>query len=181
MSLEEIAEGASEVVLCGPLCCSFRRGTWHRVRRMTSDRGANQTLKQGGSSLRPRQEATRCPRFVSNSVAPLVCRTQSSSARTVQRSPRPHELPRSILRAACGSNRRNPPLRRWFVLVHVYSFEVPLRSSLYQISDVFSRGDDPITHAHRARCLALVGPIFNECCHCHCHSSTFPREFVERV
>ena len=23
-------------------------------------------------------------------------------------------------------------------------------------------------HAHRARCLARVGPIFNESCHCFC-------------
>ena len=34
------------------------------------------------------------------------------------------------------------------------SFEVPLsqqRTSFDQISDVFSRGHDPMTHAHRAR------------------------------
>ena len=32
---------------------------------------------------------------------------------------------------------------------------------------LFPRGHDPITHARRARCLAHVGSIFNECCHCH--------------
>ena len=34
-------------------------------------------------------------------------------------------------------------------------------------SDAFPRGHDPITHARGARCLAHVGSIFNECCHCH--------------
>ena len=56
------------------------------------------------------------------------------------------------------------------------SLEVPLilqRSSFHQISDVFSRGHHPITHAHRTRCLALVGHIFNEGCHCHCHVHSF--------
>ena len=45
--------------------------------------------------------------------------------------------------------------------------EVPLsqqRSSFYQMSDVFSKD--------RARCLALVRHIVNECCHCHCHCTT---------
>ena len=32
----------------------------------------------------------------------------------------------------------------------------------------FSRGHDPITRAHRARCPARVGHIVNECCHCRC-------------
>ena len=41
--------------------------------------------------------------------------------------------------------------------------------SFNQISDVFSRGHDPITHAHSARCPALVRPMFNECCYCHYH------------
>ena len=44
------------------------------------------------------------------------------------------------------------------------------RSSVYQISDVFPMGHDPITHAHRARCPAVARHIFNECCHCHCHA-----------
>ena len=42
------------------------------------------------------------------------------------------------------------------------------RSSFNQTSDALSRGRDPITHAHRARCPARVGPILNECFHCHC-------------
>ena len=34
----------------------------------------------------------------------------------------------------------------------------------------FRGGHDPITHAHRARCLALLRHLFNECCHCRFHS-----------
>ena len=48
------------------------------------------------------------------------------------------------------------------------SLENPLsqqRSSFNQMCDVLSRGYDPISHAHRARCLTLVRPIFGECCH----------------
>ena len=37
------------------------------------------------------------------------------------------------------------------------------RSTPIQISDVFSRGRDPIAHACRARRPAHVGSIFNEC------------------
>ena len=37
------------------------------------------------------------------------------------------------------------------------------RSTHIQISDVFSRGHDPIDHARRARCLAHVRYIFIEC------------------
>ena len=39
---------------------------------------------------------------------------------------------------------------------------------------VFGRSFEPtsscpdLSRAHRARCLALVRHIFNECCHCHC-------------
>ena len=42
------------------------------------------------------------------------------------------------------------------------------RSSLNEVSDVFSSCHDPITHAHRARFFAFVKPILNECCHRHC-------------
>ena len=42
-----------------------------------------------------------------------------------------------------------------------------------QISDAFSRVMTPITHSHKVRCLAHVGSIFNECCHCHCHHTAF--------
>ena len=48
------------------------------------------------------------------------------------------------------------------------SFEVPLsqqRTSVHQISEFFWRGHDSIPHSHRARCLAVVRHIFNECCH----------------
>lgn len=41
------------------------------------------------------------------------------------------------------------------------------RSSFIQIFDVFSRGHDSITHARRASCLAHVGSLFNDSCHCH--------------
>ena len=37
------------------------------------------------------------------------------------------------------------------------------RSTPIQIFDAFSRGHDPTAHARRARCLAHVGSIFNEC------------------
>ena len=49
--------------------------------------------------------------------------------------------------------------------------EIPLsqqRSHFNQTPDVFSRRHGSVTEAHWARCLAHVGPIFNECCHCHC-------------
>ena len=44
------------------------------------------------------------------------------------------------------------------------------RPSFNQIS-VFFEGHDSIAHAHRARCPALIGPVFKECCHCHCHTT----------
>ena len=52
------------------------------------------------------------------------------------------------------------------------------RSTFNQHSDAFSGRHDPTTHPRRARCLARVRPIFNECCHCHClwpvTGNTFP-------